>query len=223
MNLLVVVGTNTIGGLDLLLAAASGTCLSNGDRSSNFESLNAVTCALGGLSLALFGPGVVHTTSTGVGIWISHGISSLVGSGTSCTKLKLSVIFSLAVSILLSLVIAEDISEFQILDRLISWKAVINSSLGTFSAVVVTIIIIIVIAGIPCVATVVIASSVVAVIVSLWRSIIIIVFLISAIIATAVIIVRFVEGVVDAVTVSTGGGATVVSGSAVTLIVVVVP
>ena len=128
MILLVVVGTNTVGGLDLLLTAASGTGLGNGNGTTNVEGLDAVACALGGLSLTLFGPGVVHAASAGVGVWISHGIGSLVGSGTSMTKVQLSVIFCLAVSVLLSLVIAEDITEFEILDGLISWKTVSNSS-----------------------------------------------------------------------------------------------
>jgi len=133
LNLLVVVGTNTIRGLDLLLAAASGTALGNGDGSSNFESLNAVTCALSGLTLALLGPGVVDTASTGVCVWISHGICSLVGSGTSMTEVQLSVIWSLAVSLLLGLLVAKDITEFEVLDGLISWKAVGGGGLVTSS------------------------------------------------------------------------------------------
>ena len=126
------------------MAAASGTALGNGDGSSNFESLNAVACALGGLSLALFGPGVVHTASTGVGVWVSHGICTLVGSGTSMTKVQLSVIWSLAVSTLLSLIIAEDITELEILDGLIGWKAIIRRLFaGSFllvAAVIITVI-----------------------------------------------------------------------------------
>ena len=40
------------------------------------------------------------------------------------TEIKLSVICGLAVSVLLSLVVAKDILELEILDGLVSWEAV---------------------------------------------------------------------------------------------------
>jgi hypothetical protein len=50
-------------------------------------------------------------------------------------KVELSVVWCLAVSLTLGLVIAEDILESKVFDGLIGWKAVVNSSLFADSAV----------------------------------------------------------------------------------------
>jgi hypothetical protein len=124
LDLLVIVGPNTIGGLDLLLAAATRAALSNGDASRDVESLHAVTSTLSCLSLAFLSPGVVDTAAACVGIWISNDILTLVGSGTSMPEVEFSVVWSLAVSLTLGLVIAKNILKSKVLDGLVSWEAV---------------------------------------------------------------------------------------------------
>lgn len=94
-----VVGATAIGGENLLLTASSGATLGDADLSRDVEGLNAITCALGGLTLAFFGPAVVATAATGIDVWGPHNVTSLVRMGTSMRKVKLSKILGIAVAL----------------------------------------------------------------------------------------------------------------------------
>ena len=108
------------------MAAATRAALSNGNASTDVKSLNTVTGALGGLSLTFLGPRVVDSAAASIGIWVSHDILTLVGSGTGVSEIEFSVVWSLAISFAFRLIITEDILELQVSNGIVSWETVGN-------------------------------------------------------------------------------------------------